>query len=214
MNKLILYCCSIIFITGCLLTKKEKVEPLQNTFISNKSQRILGDTSTSIWIPNCKYVVEDISKKIKFPDSLISKAFSQKPEIGDTIKGEHNFKISLFFEDENKIDTFFYKVNLSCGGSLVPIFVQGHYEGSSNSWEIPFLKDYPNNVVKVFNRWGNLVFEEKGYYSGWEGITNIRNDSTVIISGEKILPEGTYYYIIDLGDSTYEPIIGYIQIKR
>jgi hypothetical protein len=34
------------------------------------------------------------------------------------------------------------------------------------------------------------------------------------LQDNKILPEGTYFYIIDLGDNNFEPYTGYIQIKR
>ena len=79
--------------------------------------------------------------------------------------------------------------------------------------------------MKVFNRWGEKVYEKKGYYNEWDG-TNMFNSfssnnipflSTLDASpkntvGNK-LPEGTYYYIIDLGDGS-DIIKGYVYIKR
>lgn len=43
-------------------------------------------------------------------------------------------------------------------------------------------------VMKIYNRWGQIVFETSQQNEGWDGRTN---------SGVKV-PEGTYFYIIDV----------------
>ncbi|MCB0663744.1 MAG: gliding motility-associated C-terminal domain-containing protein, partial [Saprospiraceae bacterium] len=58
-----------------------------------------------------------------------------------------------------------------------------------------------DNLVRVYNRWGNLVFEQKGYRGTWDGTWN-----------ERDLPDGTYYYLIDLGDG--QLYSGFLQINR
>ena len=107
----------------------------------------------------------------------------------------------------------------------VPTGFSPNSDGVNDTWRIARLQIYPNNIVKVFNRWGEKVYEKKGYYNEWDG-TNIFNSfssnnipflSTLDASpkntvGNK-LPEGTYYYIIDLGDGS-EIIKGYVYIKR
>jgi gliding motility-associated-like protein len=59
--------------------------------------------------------------------------------------------------------------------------------------------------VQVFNRWGNLVFEQKSYRNdeAWDGQWN-----------GKDLPDGTYFYVIDLGNGQAEKISGWLQIVR
>ena len=57
-------------------------------------------------------------------------------------------------------------------------------------WDIKGIETYPEASVKVFNRWGNLVYEKFGTYVPWDG--------THMNKG-KALPVGTYYYVIDLG---------------
>ena len=42
--------------------------------------------------------------------------------------------------------------------------------------------------MKIYNRWGQIVFETSQKNQGWDGRTN---------SGKKV-PEGTYFYIIDV----------------
>ena len=44
-----------------------------------------------------------------------------------------------------------------------------------------------NSSLKVFDRWGSLVFDAKPYLNNWSGKTN---------NGAE-LSEGTYYYIIE-----------------
>ena len=66
------------------------------------------------------------------------------------------------------------------------------------------IEAYPNNTLRVYNRWGNLVYEKESYSNAnpWNGTFN-----------EIFLPDGTYYVMIDLGDGE-ETIVKYIQIQR
>ena len=54
--------------------------------------------------------------------------------------------------------------------------------------------DFPDRTFTVFNRWGNVVYEDTEYENDWGG-TNDGGDD---------LPEGTYYYILrlDIGEGT------------
>jgi len=47
--------------------------------------------------------------------------------------------------------------------------------------KIPFLEDYPNNNVSIFNRWGRKVFDKDNYDNSWAG---------------ENLPAGTYFYVV------------------
>ena len=63
---------------------------------------------------------------------------------------------------------------------------------------------YSQATIKIFNRWGDEVFQTKGgsQYVAWDG-TKDGNE----------LPIGTYYYIIDLANED-EPLTGPITIIR
>ncbi len=71
----------------------------------------------------------------------------------------------------------------------------------NDTWEIPGIGRYPEAVVKVFNRWGNLIDERKVNKVGpWDG-----NGS----------PVGTYYYIINLQSEVIKvPLTGAVNIVR
>jgi gliding motility-associated-like protein len=77
-------------------------------------------------------------------------------------------------------------------------------DGRNDTWRIAGIEKYPNNHVQVFNRWGNLVFERKGYSNAepWDGQWN-----------GKALPDGPYYYILELGNNA-ERLSGWVVIQR
>ncbi len=71
---------------------------------------------------------------------------------------------------------------------------------------------YSNNIIKIFNRWGNLVWEASGYDNDKVKFEGVSNGRATLGKGEK-LPVGTYYYMLDLGDGS--PIMkGWIYINR
>lgn len=59
-------------------------------------------------------------------------------------------------------------------------------DGLNDTWGIPNLNLYAKCEVKIFNRYGQLVFHSNGYQQPWNGT----------FKGEP-LPTGTYVYIID-----------------
>lgn len=75
-------------------------------------------------------------------------------------------------------------------------------DGVHDKWEILYLDSYPGATVDVFNRYGQKVFESKGYARPWDGTLN-----------GKELPIGTYYYLIDPKNGR-KPISGFVDIIR
>ncbi len=76
-------------------------------------------------------------------------------------------------------------------------------DGNNDNWVIPGIDNYPNSVVKVYNRWGHEIFSANGYQNNWGGAYN---------SNSEKLPAGSYLYVIDLGNGTV-PIRGWIFIN-
>ena len=81
-----------------------------------------------------------------------------------------------------------------------PNAISPNGDGINDTWEIPLLKRYPYCTVQVFNRYGQMVFNAMGYQKPWDATMN-----------GKILPTGTYYYIINRG-IPYPPISGNISV--
>lgn len=78
-------------------------------------------------------------------------------------------------------------------------------DGINDVWEIEGLEFYPYTAVKVFNKWGNLVFSTEHYPSNpWNGRSE----------GNKPLPVGTYYYMITFGDNEKDTKTGTVTLIR
>jgi len=73
-------------------------------------------------------------------------------------------------------------------------------------WVIENAEQWGDKIhVRVFNRWGELIFETKGYGAedAWDGTRNGR-----------LMPVGSYYYIIDIKDGISKPYTGTVTILR
>lgn len=80
-------------------------------------------------------------------------------------------------------DTIFIKVLKS---PEIPNAFSPNGDGINDTWNIKYLESYPGATVDVFNRYGQIVFRSFGYSRPWDGTTQ-----------GKLLPIGTYYYIIN-----------------
>jgi gliding motility-associated-like protein len=70
-------------------------------------------------------------------------------------------------------------------------------------WNIKELENYPNCTVKIYNRWGHLIFESAGYETPWDGSF-----------GGSPLPSGSYFYVIELGPGSLAPLTGSVTIIK
>ncbi len=75
-------------------------------------------------------------------------------------------------------------------------------DGTNDLLRINCIENYPDNTLEVYDRYGNIVYETKGYDNTWDG-TGKNGD----------LPKGTYFYILNLGDGS-DVTKGWIQIIR
>lgn len=86
--------------------------------------------------------------------------------------------------------------------------VSPNEDGVNDRWLIKGIENYPNNVVQLFDKWGDLVFEKYGYSNDWDGTGR----------AGKPLPDGTYFYVIKLnarnGAGGKDVFTGSILMKR
>lgn len=82
-------------------------------------------------------------------------------------------------------------------------------DGNNDVLIIPGVTDvFENHVIKIFNRYGTLIFEGD-YNNPWHGKANKGINHT-----GSLLPVGTYYYVIDLKDENYtKPILGWVYLN-
>ncbi|MBC7381697.1 MAG: gliding motility-associated C-terminal domain-containing protein [Bacteroidia bacterium] len=83
-------------------------------------------------------------------------------------------------------------------------------DGINDVFKIDGIEKFPDNYLRIFNRWGGLVFEEHSYKNTWKGTSE---SGVVIQQGDQTLPTGTYFYVLDLG-SGIKTITGYFYISK
>lgn len=92
----------------------------------------------------------------------------------------------------------------------LPLFIPEGFspdgDGVNDTFVIEGADSHPVKL-SIYNRWGIIVFEDSDYKNEWSGQGN---QGTMI--GEK-LPDGTYYYAVNLNDGS-NPIIRFMTIKR
>jgi gliding motility-associated-like protein len=87
----------------------------------------------------------------------------------------------------------------------LPNAISPNGDGSNDGWWIDAIDLFPDNKVMIFNRWGDKVWEAEKYDNKnviWNGLN--KND--------KPLPDGTYYYIIEIKFQT--PLTGWVHLKK
>lgn len=72
-------------------------------------------------------------------------------------------------------------------------------DGYNDYWTIYNVETFTDCNLNIYDRWGRLVYFKQNYQNNWDG-RNMNND---------ILPDGTYYYVIefDSSDKTYKGAI-------
>lgn len=110
------------------------------------------------------------------------------------------YKLQVASEDGcMAADSVFVKVLKT---PTIPNVFTPNGDGVNDRWEIKYIDSYPGAVVKIFNRYGQAVFESVGYSKPWDGTYN-----------GKQVPAGTYYYLIDPKNGR-QTISGFVDIVR
>lgn len=75
-------------------------------------------------------------------------------------------------------------------------------DGQNDAFVVRGIDAWPNNQLTVFNRWGNVVFDQLNYKNDWRG-ENMQGQD---------LPNGTYFVILRLGDAHI--LQNYVDLRR
>ncbi|MFK7785664.1 MAG: gliding motility-associated C-terminal domain-containing protein [Crocinitomicaceae bacterium] len=87
----------------------------------------------------------------------------------------------------------------------VPNGFSPNSDGKNDFFVIPELNNFPG-AFTVWNRWGDSVLDDPDYQNNWDGTCQT---SSCLGSGD--LPEGTYFYLVDVEGITFK---GYITLTR
>jgi gliding motility-associated-like protein len=86
---------------------------------------------------------------------------------------------------------------------VIPQIITPNNDGFNDEWIIKNIDLYPDAEIRVFNRWGKLVFSTRNLSDNpWDGRM-----------GGKLVPTDSYHYILYLNDGS-EPRSGVISVIR
>lgn len=75
---------------------------------------------------------------------------------------------------------------------IIPQGISPNGDRKNDVLTIPCIEDYPNNVIKIYNRYGTLVYQAENYLNTWDGRANVGFPDS-----RRLLPVGTYFYILE-----------------
>lgn len=87
---------------------------------------------------------------------------------------------------------------------FIPQIITVNGDGVNDFFFIPDIDYFPNNTVKIYNRWGDEVYSAHPYNNTFDGKG----------VGGKELPEGVYYYVVDVANGKGKVHKGMFIIQR
>jgi len=120
---------------------------------------------------------------------------------------------SIFVKVDNGIcfsTTQFLLTTNNCPPTIYN-FVSANNDTKNDSFYIEGLRNvFLNFNLSIYNRWGTLIWTGNNNLPDWDGYAN----KGVLINHSEV-PEGTYYYLLDLNDKDYpKPLAGYLFLTR
>ncbi len=196
--------------------------PLQTTkYMVNVSNGGCSDSTQSVTVTVNQNPIANAGNNITLFEG-------QSATLNGTVKGDnitgYSWSPATFLSDPNSLTPVvtptenttytLTAVSKTCGTSTSSVFVRVYKkitvpntfspnnDGVNDYWDIDALSTYPQSSILVYNRWGQQVYQSIGYAKPWDGMYN----------GAR-LPQGTYYYIIDLKNNTPK-LSGWVLIVR
>ncbi|HEU4497501.1 MAG TPA: gliding motility-associated C-terminal domain-containing protein, partial [Flavobacterium sp.] len=89
--------------------------------------------------------------------------------------------------------------------------VTANNDGLNDFFFIDGLKDiFLNFKLYIYNRWGTLIWKGDNNSENWHG----QSSEGIHLNGN-LVPDGTYFYVLDLNDPDYpNPLTGYVYLTR
>ena len=154
------------------------------------TQEVSLDASSSVGLP-VSFTLSD-NGKASLNGNVLTLTGDGKLTIAAVQEGDHNHNPAK--EELHTIDI------LPTFDNISSLFTPNG-DGMNDYWYIPDLDEYGDIEVKVYNRFGQLVYESGSYKNDWDGTWN-----------GNPLPSASYYYVIKTQKKGY--IKGVVNIVR
>jgi gliding motility-associated-like protein len=116
---------------------------------------------------------------------------------GETINTTGVYPLCLIVQDEFAcVDTACSTLIVAPAEVHIPNVITPNADGINDNLVFEYLDFYPDNHLKIFNRWGNMIFEQNNYQNNWDG-------------GE--FSDGTYFFLLEVVEKNVV-YSGFIQI--
>ncbi|MCG2462885.1 gliding motility-associated C-terminal domain-containing protein, partial [Flavobacteriaceae bacterium F89] len=97
---------------------------------------------------------------------------------------------------------------------LINQMVTPNGDGKNDFLFIRGVRNFPNNSIKIFNRWGVLVYEGSGY-NNQNNVFDGHSKGRSTLNVEKSLPASVYYYIFNYEKNMQNITLnGYIYVSK
>jgi gliding motility-associated-like protein len=101
-----------------------------------------------------------------------------------------------------------------CDLTILNEIITPNGDGTNDYFEITNITLFPDNTVQIYNRWGVVVYEAKGYDNGNNAFRGVSNGRATIQTDAE-LPVGVYFYIVNYNDNgENKSTTGYLYVNR
>jgi gliding motility-associated-like protein len=111
------------------------------------------------------------------------------------------YSVEVMDENFCKVDTVFHISAMTA--DCIPNVFTPNNDGTNDVWSLEDAFFFSDSEVRVYGRYGKLLFKSVGYVTPWDGTNQSGNP----------VEDGAYFYVIDLGNDI-EKIKGTVTIIR
>jgi gliding motility-associated-like protein len=168
---------------GCKDTAKVNINIVSLPIVdAGTNQTLLGNTTVQL----NGTIIGNYSSYIWTPSTLINNPNTLNPTAQVISDTKFYLTVNAFRNCGTVTDSVL--VNL-VSGFFIPNAFTPNADGKNDIWYIAALRGYPNHELKIFNRYGQIVFNGKAGVYGWDG----KYKGTA-------QPAGAYSFVLDLKD--------------
>ncbi len=158
-----------------------------------------GESDNTTFTATYIITAEDIENGEVINQAIITGEDSNGNQVSDESDDPINTTNSDIDGDGDPDDPTITTLPLVLGGAF-EIFngITPDGDGLNDFFYVFGIQEYPNNNMKIYNRWGVLVYETDGY-GGTDGKQNVFrgiSEGRVTVRKNEELPTGTYFYVL------------------
>ena len=107
--------------------------------------------------------------------------------------------------NSNGCDTATVTIYLACVDIVIFTAVSPNRDGRNDVFYISGIEEFPQSELRIYNRWGNLVYQVINYQNDWTGTWKNNQE----------LPDGTYFYQLELKEPNDNRMFeGFLELHR